>query len=166
MRLTALLLLAILFFLSCRNPFAPSLADENTPHSRLITQQRTPEEVLDNFRYAYTFKDSLVYSEILDSTFIFKSVDYNEYPPQPIEWGRDIELRTTGRMFRYFSTLDVVFNSIIPLDTTIISPEYKITFTLTLDGGRSIPPLNGEVLFQFILRGKKYYISLWEDQKI
>lgn len=160
------ILLIALFWTSCSNPFAPALADENAAHSGLITQQRTPEEVLANFRYAYTFKDSLVYSEILDSTFIFRSTNYNEYPPTPIEWGRDVELRTTARMFRYFNTLDVVWNTIIRLDTSQTEPEYKITFTLTLDGGRAIPPLNGEVLFKFIIRGKKYYISLWEDQKI
>ncbi len=136
------------------------------PHSQLLTQQKTPEEVLQNFRYAYTYKDSLVYAEILDSTFIFRSMNYNVYPPTPIEWGRDVELRTTARMFRYFNTLDVVWNTILPIDTTRESPEYKVTYTLTLDGGRTIPPLNGEVLFKFILRRKKYYISLWEDLKI
>ena len=112
----------------------------------------------------------------MDSTFIFNSTDYDEYPPMPIDWGRDIELRTTARMFRYFKTLDVVWNTVSPADT--VSPpdtsanfkgyiiEHNITFTLTLDGGRAITPLNGEVLFQFIQRGEKYYISFWKDLKI
>ncbi|MBN2365653.1 MAG: hypothetical protein EH225_06670 [Calditrichaeota bacterium] len=170
------LIFIILFFNSCRNPFAPSLAEEDASHSRLITQQKNPEEVLINFRYAYTFKDSLVYSEVLDSTFLFKSIDYNTYPPKPIEWGRDTELQTTGGMFRYFRTLDVVWNTISPADTVSFPApseqsqgyliEHYITFTLTLDGGRDIPPLNGEVLFQFIQRGQRYYISFWEDLKI
>ena len=163
-------------FVVCRNPFAPSLADENVSSSYLLTSQKNPEEVLTNFRYAYTFKDSLIYSEVLDSTFLFKSIDYNNYPPRPIEWGRDTELRTTGGMFRFFRTLDVVWNTLSRPDT--ISPpdtsalftgyliEHHVTFTLTLDGGQSIPPLNGEVLFQFIQRGEKYYISFWEDLKI
>ena len=79
-------------------------------------------------------------------------------------------------MFRYFNTLDVVWNTISPADT--VSPpdtsanfegyiiEHDITFTLTLDGGKAVPPLNGEVLFQFIQRGEKYYISFWQDLKI
>ncbi len=166
----------IILTLACRNPFAPSLADKNTSLSKLLTSQRNPEEVLSNFRYAYTFKDSLIYSEVLDSTFLFKSIDYNEYPPKPIEWGRDLELRTTGGMFRFFRILDVVWNTISQPDTLPISGnpgqtggyliEHHVTFTLTLDGGQSIPPLNGEVLFQFIQRGDKYYISFWEDLKI
>lgn len=182
--LQIILLFGYIFIFSCNNPFAPALIDETAPRSRILTLQKTPKEVLDNFRYAYTFKDSLVYSEIFDSTFIFSSFDYNQTPPQPIEWGRDTELRTTARMFRYFNTLDVVWNTISNPDT-VAAPsslhpeedlviEHTVTFTLTLDGGRVIPPLIGDVLFrfvkrEFIRRGKtdyKYYISLWKDQKI
>ena len=142
----------------------------------MITQQKTPDEVLQNFQYAYAYKDSLIYSEVLDSTFSFRSINYNEYPPKPIEWARPTELRTTGGMFRYFRTLDVVWNTISVADT-IARPdttdytrgyvvEHYVTFTLTLDGGRAIPPLNGEVVFQFTQRGERYYISFWEDLKI
>jgi hypothetical protein len=163
-------ILIIFVFLTCKNPFAPSLAGDDTPHSRLLTLQKTPEEVLSNFQYAYTFKDSLVYSETLDSIFIFKSTNFNESPPQPIIWGRDVELRKTGQMFRWFKTLDVVWNTLSPPDTvsfggtsTGLIIEHNITFTLTLDGGRDIPPLNGEVVFQFIQRDNIYMISFWED---
>jgi len=169
-------LVIISVLVACRNPFAPALADEDASHSRLITPQRTPDEVLQNFQYAYTFKDSLIYSEVLDSTFAFRSINYNEYPPKPIEWARSTELRTTGGMFRYFRTLDVVWNTISVADTisrpdsTDISRgyvvEHYITFTLTLDGGRAIPPLIGEVVFQFTQRSERYYISFWEDLKI
>jgi hypothetical protein len=167
------LLVFIGSLLACKNPFAPSLADEDAPHSRLLTRQRNPEEVLSNFQYAYTYKDSLIYSEVLDSTFIFKSVNFNEYPPIPILWGRDDELRKTARMFREFRTLDVVWNTLSQPDTIFFPNsssdgigyiiEHNITFTLTLTGFIDIPPLNGEVLFRFIKRGNKYYISFWED---
>ena len=161
---------------ACRNPFAPALADEDASHSHLITQQNTPGEVLQNFQYAYAFRDSLIYSEVLDSAFTFRSINYNEYPPKPIEWARPTELRTTGGMFRYFRTLDVVWNTISRADT-ISRPdttnftrgyvvEHYVTFTLTLDGGRAIPPLIGEVVFQFTQRDERYYLSFWEDLKI
>jgi hypothetical protein len=169
-------MIVISVLVACRNPFAPALADEDASHSRLITQQTTPVEVLQNFQYAYAFRDSLIYSEVLDSTFAFRSINYNEYPPKPIEWARATELRTTGGMFRYFRTLDVVWNTISVADT-ISKPditdltrgyvvEHYITFTLTLDGGRAIPPLIGEVVFQFTQRGDRYFISFWEDLKI
>ncbi len=159
-------LLCAAYWLGCVNPFAPAVTSEPAQSSSLLTNQETPEEVLINFRYAYTFKDSLVYSEILDSTFIFRSWDFNVSPPVPLQWGRDTELRITGRMFRFFNTLDLVWNKTAVVDTLEDGIEMKRTFTLTLDGGRSIPTLNGEVRFRFVRRGKKWFIALWEDQII
>lgn len=152
----------------CINPFAPATADQTFQNSTLLTNQESPDEVLVNFKFAYTFRDSLVYSELFDSTFIFRSWDFNVSPPVPIAWGRDVELKTTARMFRFFNTLDLSWNATVYLETDSLNQqaEMKKTFTLTLDGGRSIPTLNGEVIFKFVRRGKKWYISLWEDQRI
>jgi len=163
-----LLLGLALYFISCLNPFAPVEVDEAIPKTGLLTNQETPEAVLVNFKFAYTFKDSLVYSELFDSTFIFRSWDFNVSPPLPIAWGRDVELKTTARMFRFFTTLDLIWNSTVYFFTDSLKEraEMKKTFTLTLDGGRTIPTLNGEVIFKFIRRGEKWYITLWEDQKI
>ncbi len=162
----------IFLYQSCTNPFAPAEADQDAASSNLLTDQKSPDEVLTNFRYAYTFQDSLVYSELLDSTFVFRSMDFNYAPPVPIQWGRDVELKTTARMFRFFNTIDLTFN-VVNRDTarldSLESPiqiEHRITFTLTLDGGATIPILNGEVIFVYVRRGKKWLISLWEDQQI
>ncbi|MFQ5584585.1 MAG: hypothetical protein ACE5GL_09145, partial [Calditrichia bacterium] len=153
---------AILLVSSCTNPFAPARADSNAPSSNLLTLRETPQDVLTNFVFAYNFKDSLVYSEIIDTNFVFLSQDFNQSPPVPIQWGRDLELRTTARMFNFFNTLDLSFNTPIYQrvtrdDTLQISPdliiekeiEMKLTFTLTLDGGKSIPTLNHEVIYVF-----------------
>ena len=71
-----LLLLIIFFQLYCFNPFAPEL-NNNVDLSNVITEQQTPGEVLQNFRYAYTFKDSLLYSDVLDDSFVFEYFDTN-----------------------------------------------------------------------------------------
>jgi hypothetical protein len=159
-------------FQSCTNPFAPAKADEAASSSNLLTEQRSPDEVLTNFKFAYTFKDSLVYSELFDSSFVFLSMDYYESPPVPIQWGRDLELKTTARMFRFFNTLDLTFN-VIQRDTSEYdqnnSPtkiQHEITFTLALDGGAVIPILDGDVTFAYVRRGPKWLISFWEDKKI
>lgn len=172
MRLIFAFMLILFFLQSCTNPFAPAKADPDAPTSNLLTDQRTPDEVLTNFRYAYTFKDSLVYSEIFDSSFVFRSMDFDQAPPVPIQWGRDLELKTTARLFKFFNTIDLTFN-VISRDTTrydsLNSPtriQHRITFTLTLDGGTTIPTLNGEVNFVYIRRDPKWLISLWEDQQI
>jgi hypothetical protein len=172
-RIFYIIIFSSFIFLGCNNPFAPRLAGKDTPTSKLLTEQKTPSEVLSNFEYAYTFKDSLIYSDLLDNSFIFRSINYYNDPPEPIHWGRDLELRTTGKMLRYFNTIDLVWNTISNPDT--ISPpdtsqyftgyiiEHHITFTLTLDGGKFIQPINGEVLFRFTQHNDKYYISYWED---
>ncbi|RMF61934.1 MAG: hypothetical protein D6748_00575 [Calditrichaeota bacterium] len=166
-----ILLLSSITAWQCTNPFAPALSDGTRGNVLLLTNQESPDGVLTNFQYAYTFKDSLVYSELFDSSFTFISWNFNVSPPEPIQWGRDTELRTTGRMFRFFNTLDLTWNvrDTVFMDTVNTPPqlvEEKITFTLTLDGGSTIPTLNGEVLFQFIRRGQKWYIVRWEDLQI
>jgi hypothetical protein len=173
----------VFYLQSCTNPFAPAKADPDASSSNLLTEQRTPDEVLTNFKFAYTFKDSLVYSDLFDSSFVFRSMDFNEVPPVPIQWGRDLELKTAGRMFKFFNTLDLNFNSPIYVEEirndTIQNPpnlivekeiEMKLTFTLTLDGGSTIPTLNGEVIYVFFCLEKndrqRCRIILWEDQQI
>ncbi len=167
-----LCLYILLMLISCVNPFAPGKATDDVAKSALLTQQKTPYGVLVNFQYAYTFKDSLVYSELLDSSFTFISTNFNVTPPEPINWGRDKELKIVGRMFRAFETLDITWNI---ADTSAINPpndslsriERKLTFDLTLEGGPIIPPLHGEVLFEFVRRGvppnHKWFISRWRD---
>lgn len=158
---------------SCTNPFAPAKASPGASLSNLLTDQSTPNEVLTNFKFAYTFKDSLVYSAIIDSSYIFLSKDFDQVPPVPIQWGRDLELKTTARLFKFFNTIDLTFNVIsqdtIKLDS-LKSPteiQHKITFTLTLDGGTTIPTLNGEVEFTYIQNNEgKWLISKWEDLQI
>ncbi len=161
-------------FLTCNNPFAPGTAAGDETGTLLLTSQLTPDEVLQNFQYAYTFKDSLVYSDLFDSSFIFLSTNFNVSPPEPLGWNRDQELRIVGRMFRFFNTLDLTFNSVLRRDTLAISVddslperiEDTITFTLTLDGGSGIPTLLGEVIFTYFRKETTWRIVRWEDKQI
>jgi len=170
-KLISFLAVFLLLLIGCANPFAPAeITGEST--SNLLTDQEDPDGVLINFKYAYTFKDSLVYSDLFDSTFVFLSLDFNVAPPIPIQWGRDVELRTAGRMFDFFNTLDLTFN-VKKRDTLTLDESNKpvkiqdiITFTLTFDGGASIPTLNGEVEYTYIFRDPKWLISQWEDLQI
>ena len=70
----------LIFLSNCFNPFAPKLVD-SLKLDLLITEQETPEEVLQNFKYAYTFKDSSLYSNLLDSSFVFLYFDPNYGSP-------------------------------------------------------------------------------------
>lgn len=155
----------VLTILSACNPFAPG-ETEGDGGDFLLTDQTTPDKVLQNFQYAYTFKDSLVYSELLDSTFIFISENFNVIPPEPIVWGRDQELKTTGKMFRLINTIDLTWGNRPLADPSPANSDttYEVTFTLTLDGGSTIPTLIGIVVFNFIKRDKKWFIYRWQDE--
>ena len=94
---------------SCVNPFAPGL-DKTTGALDIITEQKTPEEVLQNFRYAYTFKDSLLYADLLDSSFVFEYFDPEQGGSgEFVSWTRETDLRTTGRLFHAFDVIDLVW---------------------------------------------------------
>ena len=157
--------LIIVFLLIGCNPFAPELI-ESGHQSAIITDQKTPDEVLTNFRYAYIFKDSLIYSDVLDSSFLFISKNYSSTPPTDINWGRDIDIKTTVGLFNHFNVLELnwggkLFEGYIG-DSTFY--EIKTTFQLTLDGGREIPTIKGEALFNFKRNQSKVWrISRWED---
>ncbi|RMH80090.1 MAG: hypothetical protein D6681_18815 [Calditrichaeota bacterium] len=159
----------VLLLLTCSNPFAPATVKDTIRGSGILTAQESPDGVLTNLQYAYTFRDSLVYSELFDSTYIFISTNFNVSPPEPIVWGRDQELKATGRMFRFFTTLDLTMNVVEREEAFNGDPNRvrdRITFTLTLDGGTAIPTLIGEVEFQYIRRGNKWFIVRWEDLQI
>jgi hypothetical protein len=155
----------IIFIFGC-NPFAPTLVDSG-PQSSLITAQKTPDEVLTNFQYAYNAQDSLTYSDVLDSTFLFISKNYGTTPPTDINWGRDVDIRATAGLFRHFKPLiDLTWNDKISesYDSDSTNYELKIMFQLTLGGGIRTPTIRGEAFFNFRKNSAGVWkITRWED---
>ena len=153
-RLYLISLILILFILipACENPFAPGLKMNSTGQLLIVTDQHTPEDVLINFKYAYNFKDSLVYADLLDSSFLFISKNFLTDPPTDLTWGRDVDIKTTMGLFRHFQTLNLiwegtVFSHFINSEQSL--KEIKKVFSLTIDGGKEIPTIKGEALFVF-----------------
>jgi hypothetical protein len=154
-----------LMLLAC-NPFAPTYDDNISTTAIILTDQQTPQDVMTNFAFAYNFKDSLVYSDLIDTTFLFLSKNFDTNPVTDLTWGRDTDLKTTAGLFKSFNTINLVWGGTIferTLDSTHV--ELKQVFQLTLDGGIVIPTLNGEALF--ILRKNtsgRWKITRWEDK--
>lgn len=145
-------LFLLLLVSACENPFAPGLKNALNNQSLIVTDQHTPEDVLINFKYAYNFKDSLVYADLLDSSFLFISKNFLTDPPTDLTWGRDVDIKTTMGLFRHFQTLNLiwegtVYSRYINEEQTL--KEIKKVFSLTIDGGREIPTIKGEALFVF-----------------
>lgn len=155
-----------LFGIDCLNPFAPDL-ETNLFSDVKITEQTMPEDVLQNFIYAYTFKDSLVYDKLLDSSFVFVYFDPNLGTSGLFaSWNRDVELKTTGRLFRSFETLNLVWDSTIYETHAGSEAEYAKTLHLHMFGLQGEFNLTGNAIFNFRKSpyDHKWRITRWKDE--
>lgn len=99
-----------IFLQSCINPFAPSL-DESNSNSDIIGDQKTVEGLFQNFRYAYVFKDTLVYGNLLADDFTFIYWNYDQGTNQT--WGREEDMRSTAGLFQAAQNLDLIWNEVV-----------------------------------------------------
>ena len=154
-----------LIFTACKNPFAPAF-DENFDSNRPpISDRTTIEGVFQNFQYAYTFKDTLIYGQLLTTDFIFTYRDYEQ--GFDVSWGRDEEMRTTDGLFKNSERLDLIWNNIVlstidTLDASVVrSFNLNITFNPT-----DVVRVDGRV--NLSLRKdpetKQWAISRWIDE--
>ena len=147
-----------LVFLHCLNPFAPKLTDALETEAYIVTPQKTADEVLQNFKVAYTFRDSLLYSDLLDSAFLLVYFDPDEGTSgRFVSWGRDVDLMTTGRLFRHFQVIDLVWNTTLYGWQDEQNGEIGKSFNLTLVGATGDYKLSGVAVFSF----KKGYDGKW-----
>ncbi len=155
-----------LIFLGCFNPFAPEL-DEDFDLSNLITEQQSPEEVLSNFRTAYTLKDSLLYSDVIDESFIFEFFDPGQQATGGLTtWGRDVDLQTTGRLLREFDVVDLVWLNTLFEESQGPFERRFVRFNLSLFGSDFNFILTGTAIFTFKLdeEDDKWRIVRWKDE--
>ena len=150
----------------CLNPFAPKLTDTLDTSDFIITDQKSPEDVLQNFKVAYTFRDSLLYSDLLDTGFVFVFFDPNEGTSgRFVSWGRETDLITTGSLFRHFHVIDLVWNTTIFGWQSGDKGEMSKSFSLTLVSNESDYTLTGKAVFSFQkCRDDRWRITRWKDE--
>ncbi len=160
------LLTGTLFLVGCLNPFAPRISDDLGAGDLIITDQRSPEEVLINFQAAYVFRDSLLYSDLLDTAFIFVYYDPDETSSgRFVSWGRDDDLKTSGRLFRHFNVIDLVWNATIYGWQDDSTGTICKGFQLNLTGADSDYSLTGRAVFSFRhCRDGRWRITRWKDE--
>lgn len=157
------LILSILI-LSCINPFAPGL-DKSKEEIELIQDQRTIEGLFQNFRYAYVFKDTAVYSRLLDENFVFVYRDYDK--GQDVSWGKVDEMRATYGLFRNTQNLDLIWNNIIVNSGDSLYRNVVRSFNLTITfNPADIIRIDGRA--SFILQRQNpndpWLIAFWRDE--
>lgn len=152
----------VIFISSCVNPFAPTLDETISGEEGLITDQKTVSGVFQNFQYAYSFKDTTIYGDLLAKDFIFTYRDYDL--GYDISWGREEEMRVSHGLFQNAQRLDLIWNEIVSItsDSTNIIRSFDLTITfnptdiIDVDGRINLTLRKGP--------DKKWRITNWLDE--
>ncbi len=150
----------------CFNPFAPKLSDSVVESDLIITNQESPEEVLQNFKAAYTFQDSLLYSGLLDTAFIFVYYDSDDLSSgRFVSWGREEDLKTTGQLFRHFDFIDLAWNATIYGWNNDSAGTICKGFQLNCSNKESDYRIAGRAVFSFKrCQDGRWRITRWKDE--
>ena len=127
-----LIILPLLLFLGSCNPFAPGLDENLDLGSSIVGDATTIDGVFQNIKYAYTFRDTTIYGQLINSNYVFVYQDYDR--GVEVTWGRDEEMQTTRGLFQNVQRLDLVWNNIISLSTDSVSQQASVSrnFNLTV----------------------------------
>ena len=157
-----ILFFALGVFTSCENIFSPSLDESGS--SSILSDQKTVDGVFTNFKYAYTFKDTSVYSGLLTEDFLFKYKDESGFD---VSWDKPTEMRTTSRLFQNSQKTDIIWNNITYFIGDSLNVNVNRGFNLTV----TFNPSNVVRLFGFADMNltrpntdSPWRIRRWEDK--
>ncbi len=120
---------AVISIQGCFNPFAPRL-DTSSSNENILSDQKTIEGVFQNFKYAYTFKDTSIYGQLLDDDFVFSYFDYDL--GVEVSWDRQTDMRTTHGLFTNTQDLTLIWNNIVFQEGDSLQTDVKRSFNLTI----------------------------------
>lgn len=156
----------MLFLISC-NPFAPGLDTSPDQSNSFLGDLTTVDGVFQNIKYAYTFRDTSIYGQLLNGDFAFVFRDYDR--GVDVTWGRDEDVRTTQGLFQNVQRLDLVWNNIFSLSVdsanTRVSVSRNFNLTVTFNPG-DINPLSGYVNLTLARADSRqpWQIIRWKDE--
>ena len=87
----------------CENPFAPALNDSIGNASFPLGDQHSVNGFFEKFSYAYAYRDTCLYGQLLSDSFTFVFPDYTQNAD--VSWGRDEDMYTTYGLFQKFAKL-------------------------------------------------------------
>lgn len=157
----------LVLVLAACNPFAPSFDDTPLGSDSILGDQSTVEGVFQNIKYAYAFKDTTIYGQMIDADYNYVFRDYER--GVDVSWGRDEEMRVTYQLFRNVQRLDLVWNNITMLsaDSADIRTTVSRNFNLTVTFSPSdVIRVDGYVTLSLV-RGASadpWLISRWRDE--
>lgn len=124
-----ILIIILLSFHGCVNPFAPKLDNDLGNSGSIITPQKSIAGLFQNFKQSYTFKDTTIYGRLLTSDYSFIYRDYDL--SVDVYWGRDEDMNVTNGLFQNSQRLDLIWNNIVSMteDSTNIIRSFNLTIT-------------------------------------
>lgn len=124
-------ILPMLLLVSC-NPFAPALDESLDSGSSILGDASTIDGVFQNIKYTYTFRDTTIYGQLINSDYSFVYRDYER--GVEVTWGRDEEMQTTRGLFLNVQRLDLVWNNIVAFSTDSLNTQAYVSrnFNLTV----------------------------------
>ncbi len=162
-----LVALVTLVAAGCVNPFAP--AEDPTIGVEQI-DLRTVEGVFRQLSRAYQVQDTLLYGQVIAPDFTFSYRDYDA-GGQTITWGRDVELRTTQRLFANATALELVWNGYLALpdpDLPGAELEQRVirSFTLRVTSATDLETASGnaDLLLRRAAVTDPWRIVYWRDE--
>ena len=177
------LLIAIVLFsgLACYNPFSPPVVGPGFMVP--IALQTDPDSVLQNFKYAYEYRDIITYENCLDKGFVFSYIDQDKNTGEliPVEVPRDDiggDIDRTNGVFKVFDDIRFETWEVFPLPSEYDSSTHdeiklrQVNFHLVLrdiDGDFNYEHLEatGFALFKFRRSEDGFWrIVYWKDNSI
>ncbi len=144
------------------NPFNYELDNSIGDSGNLISDQKNIDGLFQNFLYAYTFKDTLIYGQLLERNYNFVYRDYDL--GVDVSWGRDEDMRVTNGLFKNSQRLDLIWNNIVAIteDSSNIIRGFNLTVTFN---PTSVIFIDGRVNLDLIKTDEdKWKISRWVDE--
>ncbi len=149
--------------IGCQNPFAPKLDYTETGNDSPISDQSTVDGVFINMRYAYTFKDTSIYGQILSDDFIFTYRNYDL--GFDFSWGSEEEMKVTYGLFNNCERLDLTWNQDILSTIDSLSGSIVKSFNLTITFNPSdVIVVDGRVNLNLDKKSGKWKINRWIDE--
>lgn len=154
-----------LILYGCKNPFSPAYDDGSANSSSLISDLKKVDGVFTNLQYAYTFKDTTIYGEMLPGDFMFSYRNYElGYDDS---WGRDEEMKVTNGLFQNSQRLDIIWNNIIMSTEDSLTANVVRGFNLTITfNPTDIVRIDGRVNLSLRkdINTNKWSITKWLDE--
>ncbi len=147
----------------CQNPFAPKLDLSSDNNSSPLSDQTTIDGIFQNFQYAYAFKDTMIYGQLLDDDFVFTYRNYEL--GYDVSWGRDEEMKVTNGLFSNTERRDIIWNNIVlsSVDTNKATIIRSFNLTITFNP-TDVYRVDGKVNLTLNKTGGRWKISRWIDE--